>query len=121
MAKVFYLASFGLARGALFLAPIVLANLLPPTDYGNIELAQAIASVVAPLLALGTSGLIPLVLIQKVDSASWGSVLTHHTIVCSLLGVLGVLGLRLGWSPVNLLVVLITGAFMLQALWSVTL
>ena len=117
----FYLASFGLARGGLFVAPIVLANLLAPADYGTLEFAQAVASVGATVLALGTAGVVPLVLVRKVDSASWGAVLVHQASGVVVLAAGALIGVQAGWPPVVWLAALITGALMLQVLWSVTL
>ena len=72
-----YLASFGIARGGLFLAPILLANLLAPSDYGMLELSQAIGSVGASVFALGTAAAVPLVLVRKIAEVSWRSILLH--------------------------------------------
>lgn len=118
---IYYLASFGLARGGLFLAPIVLANLLTPADYGTLELAQALASLGATVLALGTSGAVPLVLLRNVTTASWGGVLVHQVGSVALLVGLALAAVLAGASPVLGLAALCTGALMLQGLWSVTL
>lgn len=118
---IFYLASFGLARGSLFLAPIVLANLLSPSDYGTLELAQALASVGATVLALGTSAAVPLVLLRKVGTASWGGVLLHQAGSVTLLAGLALIAVLAGVPLVLWVAALCTGALMLQGLWSVTL
>jgi O-antigen/teichoic acid export membrane protein len=117
----FYLTSFGLARGGLFVAPIVLANLLEPADYGTLELVQAVATMGVTLLALGTGGVVPLVLVNKVGSASWPAILVHQIGVVALLAACVLFGTLLGWSPVVWLAALATGALMLQSLWSMTL
>ena len=70
-----FLLSFGLARGGLFFAPIILANLLAPSDYGTLEFAQALASFSATVLALGTSGAVPLILVQKIKRCGRGTVM----------------------------------------------
>jgi O-antigen/teichoic acid export membrane protein len=118
---IFYLASFGLARGGLFVAPIVLANLLAPADYGALELAQALASIGATVLALGTSAAVPLVLVRKVTTASWGGVLLHQAGSVALLVGLALAAVMAGAPPVIWLTALCTGTLMLQGLWSVTL
>jgi O-antigen/teichoic acid export membrane protein len=118
---VAYLLSFALARGGLFVAPIVLANLLPAADYGTLELAHALASVGATLLALGTSAAVPLVLVRKVETASWGGVLLHQVVIGAVLLTLAVLFSLAGSPRVVWLTCLCTAALLLQALWSVVL
>lgn len=117
---VVYVGSFGLGRGALFISPLVLANLLAPSHYGMLEFAQAIASLAVPILALGTASVVPLVLVRHIPSASWRAVLLHHlccaTAALVLFGLLLALGTEIAW-----LVALAIGALLLQALWSVTL
>lgn len=117
----FYVASFSLARGGLFLAPIVLANLLAPADYGVLELAQAIASMGTTILALGTSAAVPLVLVRKIGSASWGGILLHQFSAAALLLVLALAAWAENAAPVVWVAAACTGVLMLQALWSVTL
>jgi hypothetical protein len=118
---IFYLVSFGLARGGLFVAPIVLGNLLAPADYGVLELAQALASVGATVLALGTSAAVPLVLVRQVTTASWGGVLLHQMGSVALL-VASALAAIVAGAPYEIwLSALCTGVLMLQGLWSVTL
>lgn len=116
-----FLLSFGLARGGLFFAPIILANLLAPSDYGTLEFAQALASFSATVLALGTSGAVPLILVQKIKRASWGGVLVHQLSVVGVLLVIALGGWLLGISPIFWIAAAFTGVLMLQSLWSVTL
>lgn len=118
---VIYLMTFGLARGGLFVAPIILANLLTPSAYGRLEFAQALATIGATVLALGTSGVVPLVLIRKIDTASWNSVLVHHLVVATLLILCALLGLFAEWPPIVWLAALVTTGLMFQVLWSATL
>ena len=117
----FYLLSFGLARGGLFFAPIVLANLLSPSDYGTLEFAQAIASMGAAVLALGTSAAVPLVLVRKIKTASWGGVLLHQIATVVALLLVALVSWQLDAKPVVWFAAACTGALMLQGLWSVTL
>lgn len=116
-----YFFFFGAARGGLFLAPIVLANLLSPHDYGTLELAQAIASVAATIASLGTAAAVPLVIVRRSGSVSWGSVLAHQMLMVLLLLTSGALLAVFGLPSLFWLVCVCTCAFMLQALWSVVL
>lgn len=117
----FYLLSFGLARGGLFVAPILLANLLAPADYGALELAQATASMGAAVLALGTSATVPLVLVRKIITASWGGVLLHQIGIVTALLLVALVAWQFDARPVVWLAAACTGTLMLQGLWSVTL
>ncbi|MDD3352756.1 hypothetical protein [Zoogloea sp.] len=116
-----YFISFGFARGSLFIAPIVLANLLSPADYGTVEFVQAVATMGATLLGLGTVGAVPLVVVRKVSSASLKSILTHQLVCTAFLGLFAVLGFYLNLSNIWWLSALGVGTIMLQTLWSVTL
>lgn len=115
-----YLLSFGLARGALFFSPIILANLLTPLNYGRLELAQAIASIAVLVLTMGTANAIPLVLVRKIKSATWQAILTHHSLAGLLLAAIALFSFLSGYSSVVWLAALVTAALMQQALWSVT-
>lgn len=53
------LASFAVARGATFLAPVALAAALPTEDYGQFEAILAYAMVAAVILNFGTSAALP--------------------------------------------------------------
>lgn len=116
-----YLICFGLARSSLFIAPIVLANLLAPADYGSLELAQAIGSVGAQVLALGTGALVPLVLVRKLSTVSWRAILWHQLMICTGLAIFAVIAINLETSTAIWLAALATAVLMLQALWSVVL
>ena len=120
--KVFaYLLSFVFARGSLFFAPILLANLLTPTDYGSLEFAQAIASTGVQFLALGTGSLVPMVLVRKLQSISWHAILLHHTVVALLFAVCGLIGVFAGYSFATCLAMFALAILLLQTLWSITL
>lgn len=116
-----YFLSFGFARGGLFIAPIVLANLLSPVDYGTVEFIQAVATMGATLLGLGTVGAVPLVIVRKVSSVSLRSILSHQLVCSAILGLFALSGFYLNLSSIWWLSALGVGAIMLQTLWSVTL
>ena len=73
-----YLASFVAGRGALFGAPLLIANLLARADYGAIETAQAAASLVASTATLGTASVVPLVLLGHTPRASMAGITLQH-------------------------------------------
>lgn len=116
-----FLFAFGAARGGLFAAPILLANLLTPADYGMLEMAQAIASAGAPLLALGTGAIVPLVLVLRQDGLSWAAVLLHHLMIAFALAGCAMLLRASGAGTVLWLSLLALAVLMLQGLWSVSL
>lgn len=116
-----FLFTFGLARGALFVAPIVLSNLLSPADYGVIEMAQAFASVSVPLLALGMGSVVPLALVLKRENLSWAAILLHHLGVGVALAGLALILMAAGAGVVLWLSILALAVLMLQGLWSVSL
>jgi hypothetical protein len=116
-----YLLAFGLARGALFVAPILLANLLAPADYGRVEFAQALGTFAAPTLALGMSSAVPLALVTKASGVDWGAIVVHHGTVFACVAAGTLAAWVLGGGSSVLLVLLATGVLLLQMLWSVTL
>jgi O-antigen/teichoic acid export membrane protein len=117
---IFYVASFGFARGGQFVAPIILANILAPRFYGILELAQAIGSMVSTILALGTSAAVPLVLVRNIEQASWRGILLHQTITVAALLIAATIGWQMHVSTAVWLGGLCAATMMLQALWSVT-
>ena len=70
-----YVTGFGIARGALFAAPIVLANLLPVELYGRLELAQSMAVLGALVFGLGLPASVPLALLRDEVRARWDTLL----------------------------------------------
>src|SRR5476649_232419 len=80
-----YLLSFALGRGALFVAPFILANYLRSNDYGTLETALAAASVLAGLVMLGTASTTPLVLLGHNSNATLKGVVIHHLVVAAAL------------------------------------
>lgn len=115
-----YLGTFALARGILFLAPLGLANLLPASDYAQVEWAYATGTILATLLTFGTASLVPVVTLGKSlpPNASIEGVRLHHfgiamLCICTALAGLGV-------APVRQ-VALMCGAIALQGLLSTEL
>ena len=113
-----YVTSFVLGRGVLFGAPLVLANVLVRPDYGLLETAHALASVSANVAALGTVGLVPLVLLGHAQRTGLAAIVVHHLVLaglCLLVALAGWSGDAAGpWAPAALL----TAAVLLQSLGS---
>ena len=113
-----YLTSFVLGRGVLFGAPLLLANVLARPDYGLLETAHALASVSANVAALGTVGLVPLVLLGQVQRTGLAAIVVHHFALvglCALVALAGWTSSASGpWVPAALL----TAAVLLQSLGS---
>jgi hypothetical protein len=118
---VAYLLSFALGRGALFVAPLLLANLLPAEGYGEIEMAHAAASVVVGVAALGTGSVVPLVVLGHESRATMRGIVAHHLgLVLVCLGALAI-GASLGARTAWLLGALFTATLAMQSLGSVHL
>lgn len=121
LSMLVYLASFLLGRGALFVAPLVLSNLLPMEEYGRFEWAQAAGSLGATGLVLGTSAVVPLVMLLGESKASLLGIYAHHMLIAGmcLLGLAGfwVAGVR----PEMGLAALFTATLAYQNLWSAQL
>lgn len=119
--KIFgFLFSFGVARGGQFAAPILLANLLPVVDYARLEFVQAVASMGATLLGLGSASIVPLILLRNKTNFSLKQVYFHQ-IFCALLLFLVAILLILNGVFQFWLVAPGISIIMLQGLWSVTL
>lgn len=54
-----FLANFTLARGAAYFGPLILAALLTAGDYGAVEVALALALILASVIGLGVSNALP--------------------------------------------------------------
>jgi len=76
-----YVLSFVLGRGALFGAPLLLANLLTSGDYGRLETAQAAASLLANAATLGTASVVPLVLLDHTRRTTLAGIAAHHLVL----------------------------------------
>lgn len=114
-----YLAIFGVARGTLFIAPLVLASVLPATDYGILEWAYATAAVLVNVVTLGTAGLVPVVMVgTSLPGVSIHGIRIQHLAVAMLctvtVTVLAMLGARAEIWQVALLI----GVLALQGLRS---
>jgi O-antigen/teichoic acid export membrane protein len=117
-----YLGAFGLARGGLFIAPLLIANALPAVDYGRLEFAQAAGSLAASVLGLGTAAAVPLALIQQHAQVRWSALLLHqlHLALWLLLALLGI-WLWMGPATAGTMAVLFALSLALQGLWSTRL
>lgn len=115
-----FLFSFGVARGGLFAAPILLANFLTPFDYARVEFVQAVASMGATLLGLGSASIVPLVLLRHEKALSLKLVYFHQLSCAAVLFLLAAVGLLFQLKAEIWLVALSVSVIMLQVLWSVT-
>ena len=122
-AKLRYLFAFGIARGSLFAAPVLLGNLVSISDYGHVETAQSLGSILSALAAFGLSGTIPLILIQKDSGARWDTLLLLLAAGSSIFIATGAIGglIARDAGSLWLLVPFTTAALMLQGLWSTVL
>lgn len=118
-----FLAAFGIARASLFAAPVLLANLVSISDYGNLETAQSLGSILSVLLAFGLSSTVPLILIQKDRSARWDTLLLMVAAGSAIIISAGAVGGLIARDVASLwlLVPIATAALMLQGLWSAVL
>lgn len=113
-----YVGSFGAARGALFAAPIFIANAVPAGVYGELEYAQAVASTLALTLAAGTGAAVPISIVQGSARYSWPALVMHQALTgISLLTVALVLFVA-GVPVVGWAVCVTAAVLMLQAFWS---
>lgn len=122
-ASLRFALAFVLARAALFVAPILLANLIPVAAYGRLETAQSLGSILSVITAFGLSSTVPLILIRADHSARWDTLLLLVGAGSAVLLVLAALGGLAAGDPGSpwLLVPLATAALMLQGLWSTVL
>lgn len=118
-----YVAGFGIARGGLFIAPILLANLIPLSTYGSFEFSLAIAAIFALVLGCGLQATVPLILLRAEVTARWDTLLW----LLSRISILGFLGAFIAWIIKGtgfdpwVLTPLAAGVLTLQTLWSTTL
>lgn len=113
-----YLLSFGLGRGVLFGAPLLLANFLHASDYGMLETALAAASVWAGVTSLGTTSVVPLVLLRNNTQATMTGIAVHQLLVAFAAGGFVLAAMALQWSMVWQLTALMTGCLVMQSLAS---
>jgi len=118
-----FLVGFGVARGVLFVAPIVMANLLPIERYGQFELAQAYASIGTLVVGCGLIGTVPLIRLREEIKARWDTLQLLVLIlagICIGLALLLAIGAK-GLYTMHVLVPLGTGVLLMQGLWANTL
>lgn len=101
--------------------PLVLANALPASIYGQLEFAQAVGAFGAIVLGMGLHSTVPLLVIKGTDTARWDTLLLYFILISVALtfGIFIVFGtsktpLVYALSMLGVLVLL------LQTLWSVT-
>jgi len=116
-----YLASFGLARGALFISPILLSNLLPAPTYGAIEWSHAAGSFSASILSFGTAAALPLVRLKQTHEGSLSGILMHHLLIIICCVIASFVFFFVFNSTEFSIAALIAPVVSLQNLWSVTL
>lgn len=117
-----YVAGFGVARGALFLSPIILANLLSIESYGAIELAHSLASLGAVVIGVGLPATVPLILLREEVHQRWDTMLLLVLALSALLLTMGLtLAASIGPFNVAALVSLATSVLILQGVWATTL
>lgn len=113
-----YMLSFGLGRGALFLAPLLLANYLGASEYGMLETALAAASVWASTASLGTSSAMPLVLLRNNKQATVRGIVVHQLLVVGVAACLSMVAIALQWPSVWKLTALMAACLVMQGLAS---
>lgn len=118
---VIFLLSFGLGRSALFISPILLANLLPSYDYGLVEWAYAAASLGGGIATMGVSGVIPLIVLRNIEKGTMAGIFAHHIVLVLACIVLVGSALWLSGGDTLLMVALLTAGLTLQWLWSINL
>ncbi len=113
-----YVLSFLLGRGGLFAAPLLLANLLPTADYGVLETAQAAASLIGYSAAMGTVGVVPLVLLGHSTKTSLATIAAHHLFMAAMCLAAAALAVAFNTSAVWQLAGLLSAGVLLQSLAS---
>lgn len=113
-----YVLSFGLGRGALFLAPLLLANFLVASEYGMFETALAAASVWASTASLGTSSAVPLVLLRNNKLATVRGIVVHQLFVVGVAACFALVAMAMHWPLVWKLTALMAACLVMQGLAS---
>lgn len=113
-----YVLSFGLGRGTLFLAPLLLANFLAASEYGILETALAAASVWASTASLGTSSVVPLVLLRNNKQATMRGIVVHHLLVVAVAACFALFAMAMHWPLVWKLTALMVACLVMQGLAS---
>ena len=81
--------AFFLAKGAVVVAPLVLARMLSKSDYGLLEVALAWASPLSVVVAFGSGAAVPYFLLQR-RQAGYTPVFYFHVLIINAI-VLGIL------------------------------
>lgn len=118
-----FAAGFGVARALLFVAPILLANILPLDRYGQFELAQSFAAIGALLLGAGLPATVPLLRLREEIEGRWDTLLLMLSLVgggCLLAALITAVGLG-SFYTVPVLVLLGIGTLIFQGLWAISL
>lgn len=113
-----YVLSFGLGRGALFLAPLLLANFLAVSEYGIFETALAAASVWASTASLGTSSAVPLVMLRNNKQATMRGIVVHQLLVVAVAVCFALFAIAMHWPLVWKLTALMVACLVMQGLAS---
>jgi O-antigen/teichoic acid export membrane protein len=115
-----YLVIFLFARAMLFLAPILLANLVPLEIYGKLEFAHAAGSMLALIASLGVGSLVPLVIIRRIHGVSWMAVLSLLYLVSLTLALFSLFAALLSLDVLSPFVLIPLSATVLlqQSFWS---
>ena len=116
-----YLLSFVLARGALFLSPIVTANFLKTRTYGELEWGYAAASVCATIGSFGVTSVLPLIVLKNIKKATIAGIFVHHIFVGLVCAIAILFSVYIYKNELLLTAAILTAATALQALWSVYL
>ena len=115
--------AFVLARGALFAAPILLANMVPLDIYGRIEFAQSVASVLTVAIGLGLPFTVPLILLRPEVNQRWDTLLFLMLTISALIAATLLVMAAVTGSVLDrlTLIPLFTLALLLQGFWAMVL
>lgn len=118
-----FLLGFVTARGGLFFAPIVLANLMPLENYGALESAQAISTLIALIAGFGLSSSAPLIHLGRGVRARWDTLLWIILLLSGVAITGAFFAILFYRDPLGLhfLISISVGLLLLQNLWSATL
>jgi O-antigen/teichoic acid export membrane protein len=118
-----YVATFAVARGSLFAAPLVVANLVPLEFYGRIEFTQSIASVLTLVLGFGLPATVPLILLREEVAERWDTLLLLMLCIAGFSAATG-WAIAIYYRSVlveGTLIALFTSLLMLQGYWATVL
>jgi O-antigen/teichoic acid export membrane protein len=115
--------TFTIARGALFAAPIVAANLLPLDLYGRVEFTQSVASILTMVLGFGLPATVPLIMLRDEVTERWDTLVL---LVLGIAGLFAAVGLTIAMVYGSVLaegslIALFTASLLLQGYWATVL